>query len=150
MRVIVIGREYAYKPNQYEQKGQTMLSEYLSYIKFAFNSSENSSELNYEMTTVESEESLIGFHVGDIFKNTFQWLQLIKVENLDYQFTEGVAFKIEMNLRGFNKVYARQIYNTLDFLGDVGGLKDGLYLFGYIVMQAYTLVVGNPLNNYLL
>ena len=48
-----------------------MLSEYLSYIKFAFNSSENSSELNYEMTTVESEESLIGFHVGDIFKNTF-------------------------------------------------------------------------------
>ena len=55
-----------------------------------------------------------------------------------------------MNLRGFNKVYARQIYNTLDFLGDVGGLKDGLYLFGYIVMQAYTLVVGNPLNNYLL
>ena len=55
-----------------------------------------------------------------------------------------------MNLRGFNKVYARQIYNTLDFLGDVGGLKDGLYLFGYIVMQAYTLIVGNPLNNYLL
>ena len=48
-----------------------MLSEYFSYSKFAFNPSENSSELNYEMTTVESEENLIGFHVGDFFKNTF-------------------------------------------------------------------------------
>ena len=55
-----------------------------------------------------------------------------------------------MDLRGATKAYSRQIYNTLDFLGDVGGLKDGLYLCGYIIMQAYTLIIGNPLNNYLL
>ena len=127
-----------------------MLDEYFSYSKLSFNPSENSSELNYEMTTVDSEENLIGFHVGGLFKNTFEWLQQVKVDRIDYQFTENVAFKIELNLRGYIKVYARQIYNTLDFLGDVGGLKDGLYLFGYLVMQAYALIIGNPLNNYLL
>ena len=92
MEVTIIGREYAYKPNQYEQKGQKMLSEYFSYSKFAFKPYENSSELNYEMTTVESEENLIGFHVGDYFKNTFQWLQQVKVDRVDYQNIEGVAF----------------------------------------------------------
>ena len=45
---------------------------------------------------------------------------------------------------------SRQIYNALDLLGDVGGLKDGLCLIGQTFMYAYTLLFGNPLNTYLL
>ena len=47
-------------------------------------------------------------------------------------------------------MYTRQIYNGLDFLGDVGGLKDGLHFMGIVLMQIYALIVGNPLNRFLL
>ena len=45
---------------------------------------------------------------------------------------------------------SRQVYNVLDFLGDVGGLKDALILIGSLLMQVFSIVVGNPLDNYLL
>ena len=35
-------------------------------------------------------------------------------------------------------------------MGDVGGLKDSLILIGSLLMQVFSIVVGNPLNNYLL
>ena len=35
-------------------------------------------------------------------------------------------------------------------LGDVGGLLDGLRLLGGILMSAYTLTIGNPLNAFLI
>ena len=44
----------------------------------------------------------------------------------------------------------RQIYSGLDFLGDVGGLKDSLILIGSLMMQLWSLIVGNPLNSFLL
>ena len=43
----------------------------------------------------------------------------------------------------------RSIYTFLDFLGDVGGLLDGLKLIGGLLVSAYTFIVGNPLNAYL-
>ena len=42
------------------------------------------------------------------------------------------------------------MYSLLDWIGDVGGLKDGLCLIGSFMIQFYTLVVGDPLNKYLL
>ena len=55
-----------------------------------------------------------------------------------------------MNVRTEVTEITRQIYNGLDFLGDVGGLKDSLILIGSLIMQAWSFIVGNPLNNYLL
>ena len=46
--------------------------------------------------------------------------------------------------------YKRSIYTALDFLGDVGGLLDGLRLVGNIIMAGYTLTFGNPLNAFLM
>ena len=48
------------------------------------------------------------------------------------------------------KHYNRQSYNLLDWIGDVGGLFDGLTILGGIIMSAYNLIVGNPLQVYLL
>ena len=45
---------------------------------------------------------------------------------------------------------SRQIYSGLDFLGDVGGLKDSLILIGSLVIQAWSFIVGDPFNNFLL
>ena len=45
--------------------------------------------------------------------------------------------------------HKRSIYTIMDILGDVGGLLDGLRLLGGFLMSAYTFMVGNPLNAFL-
>ena len=42
--------------------------------------------------------------------------------------------------------YQRSIYTALDMLGDVGGLLDGLKLFGSMVMTMLHFVKGDPLQ----
>ena len=53
-----------------------MVVQYLSYRKLYFNEKQNSVNMYYTKIAVESEETLIGFHVGDYFKRTFEWLEL--------------------------------------------------------------------------
>ena len=45
------------------------------------------------------------------------------------------------------------IYNLLDLVGDVGdvgGLKEGLNVLGSLLMAIYSLIIGDPLEIYLL
>ena len=44
----------------------------------------------------------------------------------------------------------RSIYNSLDLLGDVGGLFDGLRGIGSFLITIYFRVFGNPIHPYLL
>ena len=44
----------------------------------------------------------------------------------------------------------RSIYNGLDFLGDVGGLLDGLTAIGGFLMTVFCFLFGNSLDSYLL
>ena len=46
-------------------------------------------------------------------------------------------------------MYKRSIYSFFDWVGDVGGLLDGLKIFGGFIMSAYTTLVGNPLSAFL-
>ena len=46
--------------------------------------------------------------------------------------------------------HQRSIYNGLDFLGDVGGLLDGLTAIGGFLMTIFCFIFGNPLDSYLL
>ena len=48
------------------------------------------------------------------------------------------------------QIHTRSIYSFFDWLGDVGGLFDGLNLIGSIVMYFYSLIHGNPIADYLL
>ena len=43
---------------------------------------------------------------------------------------------VEINLDQRIKVTNRQSYSFLDWIGDCGGLKDGIYLIGSILMAA--------------
>ena len=47
-------------------------------------------------------------------------------------------------------MYKRSIYTALDWVGDLGGLADGLRLMGYMLMWMYGQIQGNPLSAYLL
>ena len=47
-------------------------------------------------------------------------------------------------------IYKRSIYSFLNWLGDVGGLMDGLRVIGSIFMFFYTSFVANPLYTYLI
>ena len=44
----------------------------------------------------------------------------------------------------------RSIYNSLDLLGDVGGLFDALKGIGSFLIAIYFRVFGNPIHSYLL
>ena len=49
-----------------------------------------------------------------------------------------------------NKVhYKRSIYNSLDLLGDVGGLYSILLDFGAIFFGAISFVIGSPIESFL-
>ena len=61
-----------------------------------------------------------------------------------------VAFEVTFMLNKSRTIHKRSIYTALDWLGDVGGLLDGLRLIGGVVMFFYSLIFGNPLNNFLL
>ena len=54
-------------------------------------------------------------------------------------------FAVVLRLSKTREVYKRSIYTFFDWLGDVGGLLDGLRIIGYIVMSGSRLVTGNPL-----
>lgn len=43
----------------------------------------------------------------------------------------------------------RTIYSGIDVISDIGGLFEGLYFFGRIIVGFFTLIVGNPLNAFL-
>ena len=47
-------------------------------------------------------------------------------------------------------MYTRSIYTILDLLGDVGGLFDGLFRIGSILIYIYGLIFGDPLRSNLL
>ena len=43
-------------------------------------------------------------------------------------------------------VHEREVYNFLDFLGDVGGLFDGLYYFGAFFVWLFGCIIDNRLT----
>ena len=48
------------------------------------------------------------------------------------------------------QVYERSVYTALDWLGDVGGLLDGLREIGFWLITLVWWVIGNPLEAFLL
>ena len=57
-----------------------------------------------------------------------------------------IEYKISADVQKYN----RQIYSGLDWLGDVGGLVDGLRLCGYMLVAFLQFLLGNPLNRFLI
>ena len=97
-------------------------------------------------TEIESDESISGFGFRGL--NTGEFFELL---GPNFGLRDGAEiFTVRMNVLTEVTEISRQIYSVLDFLGDVGGLKDSLILIGGLIMHAWSLIVGNPLNNFLL
>lgn len=58
---------------------------------------------------------------------------LLEKPNGKYKFTS-----MEVNLKAKEKVAMRQTYDFLQFVGDVGGLADGLLMLGSFLLSPYT------------
>ena len=59
-------------------------------------------------------------------------------------------FKIDVYLAPTRQLYKRQVYSTLDWVRDIGGLFVGLHIFGAIIMAIYNSVIGSSLSAFLL
>ena len=44
---------------------------------------------------------------------------------------------------------SRKIYGPLDFIGDIGGLVDGVFSLGFALVAVIQAIFGNPLMSYL-
>ena len=87
-------------------------------------------------------------YILNIERVNFQWYE-VKTPLLD-RLDDGSAFTISYQIAEEYTSSQRQIYNFLDWLGDVGGLKDGLFILGSLLMQIYTLICGSQLSKFLL
>ena len=63
---------------------------------------------------------------------------------------EAEVFKIRIKMSEQTVAHQRSIYNALDWLGDIGGLLDGLTTIGSFVVAIYSFILGDPLDSYLL
>ena len=93
---------------------------------------------------LESDESWSGF--GE--RSIETWF-LIKEEAAETFGAPGAFFALFLQLHPGRDMYKRRIYTILDVLGDVGGLFDSLRISGIAFMMVYTVIVGNPLNAFL-
>ena len=87
-------------------------------------------------------------YILNIERVNFQWYEL--KTPLFHRRDDGYAFTISYQIAQEYTSSQRQIYNFLDWLGDIGGLKDGFIFMGTIVMQIYTAITGSELNSFLL
>ena len=89
--------------------------------------------------------------LGILPNNKKTWFELasdepriVKIIDSDLIFT--AAFSLHSDVLHHN----RSIYNSLDLLGDVGGLFDALKGIGTFLIAIYFRVFGNPIHSYLL
>ena len=57
--------------------------------------------------------------------------------------------KIRFEISPESIIHQRTVYNSLDLIGDVGGLLDGLTAIGGFLITIYSFIVGDPLESYI-
>ena len=91
---------------------------------------------------------MFGLNFGDAVQETWFDLNLPKTEpyeSMAKDFEIYPLVSVQLALLNEKVVYKRSIYTFLDLLGDVGGLLDGLRIFGGMAASLYTCIFGNPL-----
>ena len=97
---------------------------------------------------MESEETWMGLNFQA--PNTGGWYNLaqepffVTKTRIDDDF-----FSLLIFLSPERIMYKRSIYSILDWIGDIGGLFDGLQFIGSIIMGCYYLFRANSLNAFL-
>ena len=98
---------------------------------------------NIQQYTAESEEGWFGF--GILPPNEKTWYQIEleedKIKDIDF----GIFFQLSSDI----KVFTRQTYTILDFLGDVGGLFGTLQYCGSLIVSLIFNVTIDPMTKFL-
>ena len=86
-----------------------------------------------------SEESWLGLNI--LAPNEATWYDFNLLDRVDKprkKFTNtNPVLKLNIQVDPDVQKYTRSIYSGLDWLGDVGGLYDGLSLIGYIALTLF-------------
>ena len=101
----------------------------------------------YELSQyeIESQEDGLGFGLFPTKKES--WFNLAEtpkdVWNVDGDIWH--ASYIEIALANHKHIIKREVFTSLDFLGDIGGVFDGLCLIGSIFIRVMSYFTGNLL-----
>ena len=99
----------------------------------------------------DSEESFLG--LGLIPSNKKTWFNLGNKGEPKYYAhydKDKLLFSAAFSLGRDATFYKRSIYNSLDLLGDIGGLFDALKGISSFIVAFYFNVFGDPIQSYLL
>ena len=100
--------------------------------------------------SLESEESRTGMDFFDFSVRIETWFDLDTTQTKEFYGGDYHSpFTFYLLLSQDKTIHKRSIYNFFDWLGDVGGLLDGLRIIGDIIISMYNFVIGNPLNAFL-
>ena len=104
----------------------------------------------FKKQILESEEGYFGIMsvLTDKHKYSYEWFSL--QQPLYDKIETDNAFMINLSVTKKYTLFTRQIYNGLDLIGDLGGLKDGLLGISSLLIQIQLLFTENPWVNFLL
>ena len=83
--------------------------------------------------------------------NYFNWVKIPedKTKRIDLWESDAVFAELNFSVNSDKIIHKRTKYSALDWLGDIGGLYDGLFHLFSAIMYIYRTIVGSPLNSYL-
>ena len=74
------------------------------------------------------------FHIWELTEKTHKVFSIVDVRERPYEYFDDVHFAISYELNRDLDVYEREVYTSLDWAGNLGGLFEGLsLLFGILV-----------------
>ena len=142
----MFNREPKYNQKKYHTE---TIKDYTQMKELSFQKHQNSAEISFKKQMLESEEGYIGMYVlQDWHKYSYEWfsLQQPSYDKID----SDAAFTINISVTKKYTMFTRQIYSGLDLIGDIGGLKDGLFGISSLLIQIQLLFIENPWVNFLL
>ena len=163
VQVMTISRNFFYDPNEYEDSfiKTTDSMEIEGFIRMGLIRDKEANlveevvhqihglkifyEYNYE--EVESHQNFI----NPITAEEASFYSLNKANKFEWQprsLTSPVSV-VEVSLNKNIIMHERDIYNALDFIGDIGGLKEGLMQISAVIMFISGFIVNNPMTRYL-
>ena len=94
---------------------------------------------------IESQQSWIGLGSDSLYSEFFN----IDFKDRSFSYFKDSLFTLSIGMSSDIVVHHREIYNSLDLLGDIGGLMDALIIIGSLIIVCFTTIIGNQLDVFL-
>ena len=94
---------------------------------------------------IESQEDGLGFGLFPAKKQSWFNVAETPMDTWDINGDLFPASYIEIGLSNHKHIIKREVFTSLDFLGDIGGVFDGLCLIGSIFIRVMSYFTGNLL-----